>query len=88
MMNEPYERGYIHRALEWPDGVRVVYVQRAKPAAKAEAAPSREARAIQFIRENREMSAKELAAGLKALQYPRSVPWASKKRAEIVTAER
>ena len=79
---------YLHRIVEWPGvGVRAFFGLRIKPEDKP-SGQALEARAVQFIRDNREMSVKELCAGLKALRYVRSQPWVAAKRAEIVAKER
>jgi hypothetical protein len=89
VLNEHCERGfYVTGIIEWPGaGVRVFFRRYGK-AAKPEAAPSKEARAMQFLRDNREMTAKELAAAFKAIGFVRSVAWITQKRAEVVRTER
>ena len=102
-LDEPYRNGfYIHRAIEWPGGVRVLYVANktsAKPKAeKTEAtgalapiptpAQTRESAAMAFLRDNRQLSATALAAAFKALGFPRSPAWISKTRAELTRVDR
>ena len=83
---------YASSVVAWPGtGARVFLRRYAAPRPKAvtDVSPqTRETRAVQFMRDNREMSAKELAAGIKALGFPRSVAWVTKKRIEIVRADR
>jgi hypothetical protein len=86
---------YVHAIVEWPGaGMRVfLRLHAASTAAKYARAPAKtpldkEAAAMQFIRDNREMTARELCAGLKALGYVRSVGWVSSKRAEVIRADR
>jgi hypothetical protein len=94
MIEEPFDRGfYIHRAMEWPGGARVIYIHRVKPEPKASAkpivaVPTKEMQALQFLRDNREMSLKELAAAFKALGFPRSPAWIGKKLTEVIAADR
>jgi hypothetical protein len=89
LLNEPYERGfYIHRAMEHGLGsLRVVYVHRDRPAA-TKPTVTKEATAIQFLRDNREMSIAQLVAAFKAIGFVRSAGWITEKRAEIVRADR
>jgi hypothetical protein len=88
LLEEPYERGfYIHRAMEWTGGARVIYVHRVKPADKPERL-NKEATAMQFLRDNREMTAKELSAAFKAIGFPRSAQWITQKRLELMRVER
>lgn len=87
LLNEPYARGYyIHRSMEWIDGARVIYVHRVKPIATN--GPTKESQAMQFLRDNREMSANQLVAAFKALGFPRSSVWIGKKRMEVIRSQR
>lgn len=103
LISEPYDRGfYIHRAMEWPGGARIVYVRRATPVAKSlgksvdqpavveanKPAATRESEALQFLRDNREMSLNGLAGAFKALGFPRSTAWIGKKRTNIIRMDR
>jgi hypothetical protein len=90
LLNEHCDRGfYVSSIIEWPGaGVRVFLRRYAKPAGKPEAAPSKEARALQFLRDNRELSVVALAAAFKAIGFPRSALWITKKRLEIMMVER
>ncbi len=100
-LDEPYKTGFhIHRALEWPGGVRIIYVATKTPAkprtdkldgeatAKPTAAQTRESLAMAFLRDNRQMSATALAAAFKALGFVRSPAWITKRRAELIRVER
>jgi hypothetical protein len=94
LVNEPYTRGfYVHSIVQWPGVGARVFLRRhvrlaVKPTNSDLPPPTREARAMQFIRDNREMTNKELSAALKALGFPRSVVWIGKKRLEVFRAER
>jgi hypothetical protein len=85
-MNEPYARGfYIHRAMEHGLGsLRVVYVHRDRPAA-TKPTVTKEATAMQNLRDNREMSIPQLVAAFKAI---RGAAWITEKRAEIIRVDR
>jgi hypothetical protein len=89
LLNEPYERGfYIHRAMEHGLGsLRVVYVHRDRPAA-TKPTVTKEATAIQFLRDNREMSIPQLVAAFKAIGFVRGAAWITDKRAEIIKTDR
>jgi hypothetical protein len=88
LLSEAYDRGYhIHRALEWPGGARVIYV-RSKPTTVRSTPPTKEATAIQFLRDNREMSIQQLVAAFKAIGFVRSAGWITEKRAEIIRTDR
>jgi hypothetical protein len=89
LLNEPYSRGfYIHRAMELGQGcMRVVYVHRDRPAA-TKPTVTKEATAIQFLRDNREMSIPQLVASFKAIGFVRSAGWITEKRAEIIRTDR
>jgi hypothetical protein len=89
LLNEPYERGfYIHRAMEHGLGsLRVVYVHRDRPAA-TKPTVTKEATAIQFLRDNREMSIPQLVAAFKAIGFIRGAAWITEKRAEIIRTDR
>jgi hypothetical protein len=88
VLNAACDRGYhIHRALEWPNGVRVILVQSGKKTAGSSLA-AKEAQALQFLRDNREMSASQLEAAFKAIGFVRKSQWINLKRAEIISAER
>jgi hypothetical protein len=89
MLNDQCERGlYLSGVVAWPGyGVRVFMRRYAKPTGPANTV-NKEARAMQFLRDNREMTAKELTAAFKALGFVRSEAWVSKKRADVVRAER
>jgi hypothetical protein len=89
LMNEPYARGfYIHRAMEHGLGsLRVVYVHRDRPAA-TKPTLTKEAAAIQFLRDNREMSIAQLVAAFKAIGFVRGAAWITEKRVEIIRTDR
>lgn len=88
LLSEAYDRGYyIHRALEWPGGARVIYV-RTKATTVRTTPPTREATAIQFLRDNREMPISQLVAAFKAIGFVRGAAWITEKRAEIIRADR
>jgi hypothetical protein len=87
LLSEAYDRGYhIHRALEWPCGARVIYVRSKTTTVRS--TTTKEATAIQFLRDNREMTAKELVAAFKAIGFARSAGWITEKRAEIIRTDR
>ena len=102
LLNEPYERGcYVHNVFgsTLPGYATRVIVKRATRSRAANptvqetstvnlAPATKEARAIQFLRDNREMTAKQLAAAFKALGVIRSEGWIAKKRVEVVRTER
>ena len=73
LMNEPYARGY--------------YIHRDKPATPRSSV-TKEAAAIQFLRDNREMSIPQLVAAFKAIGFVRGAVWITERRAEIIRAER
>jgi len=89
LLNEPYARGfYIHRAIEHGLGsLRVVYVHPDRPAATKPTA-TKEATAIQFLWDNREMSIPQLVAAFKAIGFARGATWITEKRIEIIRTDR
>lgn len=97
LINEPYERGfYIHSVSPWlgHGGVgarvfakRITHPRTAKPFS-SEAPATKEARATQFLRDNREMTVKQLYAAFKAIGVVRSEAWIGKKRVEIIRTDR
>ena len=102
LLNEPYERGcYVHNVFgsTLPGVLTRVIVKRAtrsravgptaqEPVAQAPTPATKEARAVQFLRDNREMTVKQLFAAFKALGVVRSEKWVANKRLEVVRAER
>jgi hypothetical protein len=67
--------------------LRVVYVHRDKPATPRSSV-TKEATAIQFLRDNREMSIPQLVAAFKAIGFVRRAVWITEKRAEIIRIDR
>ena len=101
LLNEPYERGwYVHNVIgaTTPGSATRVIVKRATRARTSSAATdeaattsvpaTKEARAVQFLRDNREMSAKQLFAAFKALGVTRSEAWITKTRIQVIKADR
>ncbi len=88
-LNEPCLRNYyLYRIVEWPNvGVRAFFNLKA-PGEGRQAAQTPESKALQFLRENREMPLTQLVAAFKALRFPRSSTWIDDKRREIVQQER
>ncbi len=96
LWNGPFAGGYyLNAVVPWPGvGARAFLRRQAKPAAKPPKPDpadvplaTREARAVQFIRENREMPVSQLVAALKALRFVRGTQWVTTKRREIIQAE-
>ena len=88
ILNEPLSRGYyLTGIVPWPTvGARAFYRLRLKT--EGAVAQTLEAKAVAFIRDNRELSLAKLWAGLKALRFERSERWIAAKREEIMRNER